>query len=166
TRRIEHLEQDKIAQALEITKLKQRVRKLERKNKVKVSGLRRLKKVRTTQRVESFADTVMDDQEDTSKQREIIDNIDADEDATLKDVADDKVEENADVQGRPEDSQAQIYKIDVEHADKVLSIHDDESEPAELKEVVEVVTTAKLMTEVVIVAAATITAATTPISAN
>nr|GFC70596.1 hypothetical protein [Tanacetum cinerariifolium] len=115
---IEHLEQDKIAQALEITKLKQRVRKLERKNKVKVSGLRRLKKVRTTQRVESFADTVMDDQEDTSKQREIIDNIDADEDATLKDVADDKVEENADVQGRPEDSQAQIYKIDVEHADK------------------------------------------------
>nr|GEZ85775.1 hypothetical protein [Tanacetum cinerariifolium] len=122
TRRIEHLEQDKIAQALEITKLKQR--------------------------------------------GEIIANIDADEDATLKDVADDKVKENADVQGRPEDSQAQIYKIDVEHADKVLSIQDDESEPAELKEVVEVVTTAKLMTEVVIVAAATITAATTPISAT
>nr|GEW20863.1 putative ribonuclease H-like domain-containing protein [Tanacetum cinerariifolium] len=54
TRRIKHLEQDKIAQALKITKLKQRVRKLERKNKVKVSGLRRLKKVGTTQRVESF----------------------------------------------------------------------------------------------------------------
>nr|GEV76030.1 ribosomal L1 domain-containing protein CG13096-like [Tanacetum cinerariifolium] len=53
-----------IAQALEITKLKQRVRKLERKNKVKVSGLRRLKKVGTTQRVESSTDTVMDDQED------------------------------------------------------------------------------------------------------
>nr|GEZ65097.1 hypothetical protein [Tanacetum cinerariifolium] len=42
---------------------------------------------------------------------------------------------------------------------------DDESKPAELKEVVEVVTTAKLMTEVVTVVAATITAATTPITA-
>nr|GEZ18579.1 hypothetical protein [Tanacetum cinerariifolium] len=129
TRRIEHLKQDKIAQALEITKLKRRVRKLEGKNKVKVYGLRRLKKVETTQRVESSADTVMDDQEDASKQGEIIANIDADDDVTLKDVVDDKVEENADVQGRPEESQAQIYKIDLEHADNVLSIQDDELEP-------------------------------------
>nr|GEW79601.1 hypothetical protein [Tanacetum cinerariifolium] len=115
--------------------------------------------------IESSADTIMDDQEDASKQGDIIANIDADEDVTLKDVADDKVEENTDVQGRPEESQAQIYKIDLEHADKVLSMQDDESEPAELKEVVEVATTAKLMTEVVTVVAATITAATTPITA-
>nr|GEY61267.1 hypothetical protein [Tanacetum cinerariifolium] len=38
TRRDENLEQDKIAQALKITKLKQRVRKLERKNKLKALG--------------------------------------------------------------------------------------------------------------------------------
>nr|GEY27026.1 hypothetical protein [Tanacetum cinerariifolium] len=44
-------------------------------------------------------------------------------------------------------------------------MHDDKLEPAELKEVVEVVTTAKLMKEVVIAAAATITAATTLITA-
>nr|GEW94782.1 hypothetical protein [Tanacetum cinerariifolium] len=44
TRRVENLEQDKIDQALEITKLKQRVRRLEKKNKVKASGLKRLKK--------------------------------------------------------------------------------------------------------------------------
>nr|GEZ32683.1 hypothetical protein [Tanacetum cinerariifolium] len=44
TRRVEHLEHDKIAQSLEITKLKQRVKKLERRNKLKVSKLRRLKK--------------------------------------------------------------------------------------------------------------------------
>nr|GEV15250.1 hypothetical protein [Tanacetum cinerariifolium] len=81
TRKVEALEQDKIAQDLEIIKLKQRVRKLEKKRKLKVSGLRRLKK-------------------------------------------------------------------------------DDEPEPAELKEVIEVVTTAKLMTEVVTAAAAPITAAT------
>nr|GEV96640.1 hypothetical protein [Tanacetum cinerariifolium] len=43
-RRIEHLEHDKVAQALEITKLKRRVKQLERGNKVKVLKLRRLKK--------------------------------------------------------------------------------------------------------------------------
>nr|GEZ15953.1 hypothetical protein [Tanacetum cinerariifolium] len=49
------------------------------------------------------------------------------------------------------------------HADKVLSMQDDEPEPAELKEVIKVVTTAKLMTEVVTAAATTITVA--PITA-
>nr|GEU75386.1 putative ribonuclease H-like domain-containing protein [Tanacetum cinerariifolium] len=76
TKRVENLEQDKIAQVLEITKLKQRVKKLEQRNKL-----------------------------------------------------------------------------------KVLSMQDDEVEPAELQEVVEVVTTAKLITEVVTAASATITAA-------
>nr|GEV53868.1 ribonuclease H-like domain-containing protein [Tanacetum cinerariifolium] len=52
---------DKIAQALEITNLKQRVKKLERRNKLKVSKLRRLKKVGTAQRVDTSEDTVMDD---------------------------------------------------------------------------------------------------------
>nr|GEV96494.1 hypothetical protein [Tanacetum cinerariifolium] len=69
---------DKIAQALEITKLKQRVRRLEKKRKLRVSGLKRLKKVGTAQKVKSSADTVMDDQEDASKQGEIIAEIDAD----------------------------------------------------------------------------------------
>nr|GEU74608.1 hypothetical protein [Tanacetum cinerariifolium] len=125
TRKVGALEQDKVAQALEIIKLKKRIKKLERKNKLKVSGIRRLRKVRTAQRVQSSTDTVMDDQEDASKQREIIANIDADEDVTLKDAA--AVEK---------------------------------TEPTELKEVVEVVTTTKLMTEVVTAAVATITAAT------
>nr|GFB97079.1 hypothetical protein [Tanacetum cinerariifolium] len=35
TRRVEHLEYDKVAQALEITKLKRRVKKLEKGNRVK-----------------------------------------------------------------------------------------------------------------------------------
>nr|GEX89359.1 hypothetical protein [Tanacetum cinerariifolium] len=58
---------------------------------------------------------------------------------------------------RQAESQAQIYQIDLEHADKVLSMQDDKVEPAKLQEVVEVVTTAKLMTEVVTAASATIT---------
>nr|GEU93756.1 putative ribonuclease H-like domain-containing protein [Tanacetum cinerariifolium] len=144
TRRVKNLEQDKITQSLEIIKLKQRVNTSE--------------------------DTVMDD---VSKQGRIIATIDADEDVTLKDVApiankvavDAEIKENTDVQGRQAESQAQIYQIDLEHANKVLSMHDDDIEPTELKEVVEVVTTAKLMAEVVTAASATITAADTPIHA-
>nr|GEV86258.1 hypothetical protein [Tanacetum cinerariifolium] len=132
-RKVEALEQDKVAQALEIIKLKQRVKKLEKKNRFKVSGLRRLKNVGTFQRIESSRDTVMDY---VSKQGKIIANMDADEDVTMKDVA--------------------VVAKEVE---------DDELEPVELKEVVEVVTTAKLMTELVTAAAATITDATTLITA-
>nr|GEY83577.1 hypothetical protein [Tanacetum cinerariifolium] len=46
--------------SLEITKLKQSVKKLERRNKLKVSKLRRLVKVGTSQKVETSDDTVMD----------------------------------------------------------------------------------------------------------
>nr|GEV27784.1 hypothetical protein [Tanacetum cinerariifolium] len=103
----------------------------------------------------------------------IISSMDAYVDVTLKDVADitkevvvdAEIKESADVQGRQAESQAQIYQIDLEHADKVLSMQDDEVEPTELQEVVEVVTTAKLITEVVTAASATITAAITPLTA-
>nr|GEY22163.1 reverse transcriptase domain-containing protein [Tanacetum cinerariifolium] len=61
TRKVKDLEPDKIAQVLEIKKLKQKIRRLEKKGKLKVSGLKRLRKAGTTQRVESSADTVMDD---------------------------------------------------------------------------------------------------------
>nr|GEX50761.1 hypothetical protein [Tanacetum cinerariifolium] len=44
TQEIPSTSQDKIAQALEIIKLRKRVRRFEKKNKLKVSGLRRLKK--------------------------------------------------------------------------------------------------------------------------
>nr|GEV95555.1 hypothetical protein [Tanacetum cinerariifolium] len=96
TKKVGDLEQDKIAQAIEITKLKKRVRKLEKKRKLKASGLNRLRKVGTTQRVESLADT------------------------------------------------------------------DDEADAAELKELIEVVTTTKLMIEVVTTTATTITVALMP----
>nr|GFA85722.1 hypothetical protein [Tanacetum cinerariifolium]GFA88273.1 hypothetical protein [Tanacetum cinerariifolium] len=115
---------DKIAQAIKITKLKQRVKRLEKKRKLKASGFKRLRKVGTTQRVESSANTIMDDQEDR----------------------------------RLPESQAQVYHLDLEHAQKVLSM--------QVEEVIEVVIAAKLMIEVVTIAAATtvaipITAATT-----
>nr|GFB18550.1 hypothetical protein [Tanacetum cinerariifolium] len=103
------------------------------------ADLRRLKKVGTAQRVETSDDTIMDD---VSKQGMIIADMDADVDVTLKDIAKDvavdaEIEERVDVQGRQAESQAQIYQIDLEHADKVLSMQDDEVEPAVLQEVVE-----------------------------
>nr|GEZ55780.1 hypothetical protein [Tanacetum cinerariifolium] len=78
-----------------------RVRKLEKKRKLEVYGLKRLKKAETAQRIESSTDTVMDDQEDASKQKGIIELIDADKDVILEEVdakKDAKVaEDNADV---------------------------------------------------------------------
>nr|GFB31074.1 hypothetical protein [Tanacetum cinerariifolium] len=54
--RVEGLETTNVAQQLEIIKLKARVKKLERLNKVKSSKLIRLKKVGTSQRVKSSED--------------------------------------------------------------------------------------------------------------
>nr|GEX33684.1 hypothetical protein [Tanacetum cinerariifolium] len=70
-----------------------------------------------------------------------------------------KVAGDDQVQGR----QAEIYQIDMDHASKVLSIQNDE--PAEVQEVVDVVTTAKLITEVVTAASELVTAASITISA-
>nr|GEW20971.1 copia protein [Tanacetum cinerariifolium] len=102
--------------------------------------------------------------DDVSKQGRIIRNIDANEDVVLEDakdvVTDAKDDENANIQGRTAESQAQIYKIDLEHANKVLNMQDkEESKPTELQEAVDVVTTAKIITEVVTAASTTITAA-------
>nr|GEW44541.1 putative ribonuclease H-like domain-containing protein [Tanacetum cinerariifolium] len=60
--------------------------------------------------------------------------------------------------GRTAKSRTEIYKIDLDHANKVLSMLEEESKPIELQEVVDVVTTAKIITEVVTAASATITA--------
>nr|GEY53601.1 xylulose kinase-1 [Tanacetum cinerariifolium] len=148
------------------SQLKQRVKKLEKRNKLKVLKLKRLKRVGSAQRIDTSYDTFMDD---VSKQGGIIANIYADEDVVLEDVAVKKsvdVEDNADIQGRTAESQAQIYQIDLEHANKVLSMQDEEeSKLNELQEVVDVVTTAKIITEVVSAASDTITTASTTITA-
>nr|GEU38401.1 putative ribonuclease H-like domain-containing protein [Tanacetum cinerariifolium] len=121
-RRVEHLEYDRVDQALEITKLKRRVKKLENGNKFKVLKLKRLQKVGTSQRVDTFDDTVMDDE---SNQGRMITEMDKDDAVVLMD-------------------------------DKEEDKKEDKSEPAEVQEVVDVVTTAKLITEVVTATSATI----------
>nr|GFD16589.1 hypothetical protein [Tanacetum cinerariifolium] len=73
TRRVELLEYDKVAQALEITKLKRRMTKLEKRNRVKVLKLRMLQKVGTSQRIDTSEHSVM---EDASNQGRMIDDLD------------------------------------------------------------------------------------------
>nr|GEV84337.1 hypothetical protein [Tanacetum cinerariifolium] len=80
SKRVENLEKDKIAQALEIIKLKKRARKLEKKNKLKVSGERIVK---------------FDADEDVTLE-EVAAEVD-----TAKDA---KVAQDADVQGRQEEA--------------------------------------------------------------
>nr|GEV10030.1 hypothetical protein [Tanacetum cinerariifolium] len=134
TRRVMNLEHDKVAQALKITKLKRRVKRLERGNKVK----------------------------DASNLGRMIDDLDKDDVVNLMgDKGEEKKEEEVkddQVKGR----QAEIYHIDMDHASKVLSMQEDEPE---VQEVVDVVTTAKLITEVVTAASELLTAASTIIAA-
>nr|GEY77533.1 hypothetical protein [Tanacetum cinerariifolium] len=152
---VEGLENANAAQQLEIVKLKARVKKLEKLNKVKSSKLRRLRKVGTSQRSS-------DDVENVFNQGRI--SVDMDQDEGIKLVADQEkdVEKDAEVEGRHVDKQAEIYNIDLDHSSKVLSMQEDDTEA---QEAVEIVTTAKLMTEVVTVASTQVAAASTPISA-
>nr|GEU96417.1 hypothetical protein [Tanacetum cinerariifolium] len=125
TKQVANLEQDKVVQAIKITKLKQRVKRRMHPNRGEGE----------------------------------ITELDADEDVTLEEV-DAEVTMDANVQGRLEESQVKVYHLDLEHAEKVLTMQDtDEVKPAKVEEVIEVVTAAKLMTEVVNTAATTITAA-------
>nr|GEV14610.1 retrotransposon protein, putative, unclassified [Tanacetum cinerariifolium] len=141
TERVKHLEFDKVAQALEITKLKKRVKKMEKRNKGRMIA-----------EVDADADVVLEDV------KEAVDEA--------KEVAEDaKVNESVDIQGRKAKSQVEIYKIDLDHANKFLSMQEDETKPDEVQEVVDVVTTTKLITKVITAASETITVANTNITA-
>nr|GEX18179.1 hypothetical protein [Tanacetum cinerariifolium] len=116
---VENLEHDKAAQKLEIIKLKARVKRLEMANKVKSSKLGYLRKVGASRRIESSNYI-----EDVFNQGRMIVDMDKDEGIEL----------------------AEIYNLDLDQPSKVLSMQEDNSE---VQEVVEVVTTAKLVTDVV-----------------
>nr|GFA65624.1 hypothetical protein [Tanacetum cinerariifolium] len=76
------------------------------------------------------------DQDDT-----VVLEDDKDEDREVADVVkyveETKVDESAQDQERQVESQAEIYKIDMDHANKVLSMQEDKTKPAEVQEVVD-----------------------------
>nr|GFC19586.1 hypothetical protein [Tanacetum cinerariifolium] len=67
-------ENDNAAQKLVIIKLKARIKRLEKANKIKSSKFRRLRKVGASRRIESS-----DDMEDVFNQGKMIDDMDKDE---------------------------------------------------------------------------------------
>nr|GEV72197.1 hypothetical protein [Tanacetum cinerariifolium] len=111
--RVEGLENANAAQQLEIIKLKARVKKLERLNKVKSSKLRCLKKVGISQRVESLEDV-----ENVFNQGRI--SVDMETDKGIEQEVDQ--EKDAQVEGKHADTQAEIYNIDLDHSSKVLKM--------------------------------------------
>ncbi|GJV58891.1 hypothetical protein Tco_1464991 [Tanacetum coccineum] len=89
------LEKAKDAQAKEIAALKKRVQRLERKKKSRTTGLKRLKKVGMSRRVESSEDQEsLGDHEDASKQGRSIEDIDADVEVTLVDETQERQDED------------------------------------------------------------------------
>ncbi|GJW71114.1 hypothetical protein Tco_0387114 [Tanacetum coccineum] len=78
SQRVLDLENTKTSQAAEITKLKERVKKLERRNKSRTLGLKRLRKVGRSAQVVSSKDKGLGDQEDASKQERKIADLDVD----------------------------------------------------------------------------------------
>nr|GEU94474.1 hypothetical protein [Tanacetum cinerariifolium] len=120
--------------ALEISKLKKKVKRLEKGNKVKGRMIDELDKY------QCVALTAKKEEERKTKEAK-------------NSAVDDQVK------GR----QAKIYQIDMDHPLKVLSMQEDE--PAKVEEVVEVVTTTKLITKVVFAASKSVSAANTTIPA-
>ncbi|GJY12275.1 hypothetical protein Tco_0381584, partial [Tanacetum coccineum] len=89
------LEKTKTTQANEIASLKRRVKKLEQKKRSRTHGLKRLRKVGATARVESYRDEESLGEDASKKGR--INVINADDDITLVSVQDDNDKEMFDV---------------------------------------------------------------------
>ncbi|GJT61291.1 hypothetical protein Tco_1004824 [Tanacetum coccineum] len=78
SQRVLYLENTKTSKVSEITKLKERVKKLERRNKSRTLRLKRLRKVGRSAQVVSSEDEGLGAQEDASKQERKIVDLDAD----------------------------------------------------------------------------------------
>nr|GEW53372.1 ribonuclease H-like domain, reverse transcriptase, RNA-dependent DNA polymerase [Tanacetum cinerariifolium] len=148
----------KTAQAKKIVDLKKRVKKLERKENSRTSGLKRLWKVGSTTRVESSDEKGLGDQDDASKQG-MITEIDADEDLSLIDeTAQDQERLNEEEMFSVDDLDGEEVKMDVttgENVEQDATVAEKEVSTADpVTNAGEVVTTAEGV-EVTTAAAAT-----------
>ncbi|GJX93737.1 putative ribonuclease H-like domain-containing protein [Tanacetum coccineum] len=165
--RVLDLENTKTAQAQEITSLKLRVKKLEKKGGSRTHKLRRLYKVGRSARVVSSDEASLGDQEDASKQGRKIDDIDADAGITLDsthfdadtdmfgvhDLDGDEVVVESEVAAKKKDDEVNVVEEVVSAAEETVNaatITEDEitlaQALAELKSVKPKVTTATTAT--------------------
>ncbi|GJX79163.1 putative ribonuclease H-like domain-containing protein [Tanacetum coccineum] len=122
------LEEAKIAQAKEISRLKKIVKQLENRRKSRTSRLKRLRKVGSASRVESSNDVSLDAQEDVSKQGRKIADLDADAEVTLIDETQERYDEEMlfdvqdDLQGEEVVAEKEVAKKEVSVADPVTTV--------------------------------------------
>ncbi|GKF24218.1 hypothetical protein Tco_0076540 [Tanacetum coccineum] len=135
SQRVIDLEKTKTSQAAEITKLKERVKRLEKKGGSRTHRFRILYKVGRFVRVVSFEDEGLGDQEDASKQGRKIDDIDQDAEVTLVD----------ETQGRYDD--AQMFDIDLFNGEEVFVAEQSEKVVEEVISTPEVSAAATITTE-------------------
>ncbi|GJT13581.1 hypothetical protein Tco_0860623 [Tanacetum coccineum] len=112
TERVLDLEHTKTAQAQEITNLKLRVKKLEKKAGLRTHKFKRLYKVGVTRRVHFSDDDSLGAQEDASNQGRSIEDIDKDAEVSLVD----------ETQGRTDD--AEMFDTDALFGNEVFSEND------------------------------------------
>nr|GEX15940.1 hypothetical protein [Tanacetum cinerariifolium] len=97
--------------------------------------------------------------DDVSNQGRMIVDMDADADVVLEEAKEERMIADMDVDADVvlEEAKDVVADAKADQDDEVLSMHEEESEPAELQEVVDIVTTTKIITEVVTAASTTIT---------
>ncbi|GJU29593.1 ribonuclease H-like domain-containing protein [Tanacetum coccineum] len=140
--RVLDLEIIKTTQSKEITSLKKRVKKLERKRNSKTLRMKRLFKIGRSAQAVSSEDEGLGDQEDASKQGRKIDGIDKDVEVTLVD----------ETHGRYDD--AQMFNTDVFNGEEVFVAEQSEKVVEEVVSTAEVSAAATITTEEIILAKA------------
>ncbi|GKA03376.1 hypothetical protein Tco_0676157 [Tanacetum coccineum] len=140
--RVLDLENTKTAQAQEISSLKLRVKRLEKKGGSRTHKLKRLFKVGRSAQVVSSEDEGLGDQEDASKQGRKIDDIDQDAEVTLVD----------ETQGRYDD--AQMFDTNVFNGEEVFVAEQSEKVVEEVVSTAEVSVAATITTEEITLAQA------------
>ncbi|GJT28419.1 hypothetical protein Tco_0908694 [Tanacetum coccineum] len=151
--RVIDLEKTKTSQAQEITSLKRRVKRLEKKGGSRTHKLKRLYKIGSKARVASSGEESLGE-EDASKQGRKIDDIDADEGVTL-------VDETAENQGRFNDEE--MFDAGVLDGEEVFANAEQEVvavKEVHVEEVKKVVSTAEVTTAGIEVTTASATTTT------
>ncbi|GJV93970.1 hypothetical protein Tco_1541783 [Tanacetum coccineum] len=140
SQRVLDLENTKTSQAAEITKLKERVKKLERGNNSRTPGLKRLRKVGRFTQVISSEYEGLGAQEDASKHERKIVDLDADTEVTLVDEA----------QGRNDDLMFDTRVFDEQdvQVEKVVSTAEVTTVSATTTTVVDELTLAQTLIEI------------------
>ncbi|GKA74347.1 putative reverse transcriptase domain-containing protein, partial [Tanacetum coccineum] len=124
SQRVLDLEKTKISQAAEITELKKRVKKMERKRKSKPPGMKRLLKIGRSVQVVSSEDEGLGDQEDASKQGRKINEIDQDAEVTLVDETQGRYGDNLMFDTGVLDNEQDMAEKEVDMAEKDVSTVD------------------------------------------